>query len=141
MNVLYLVLLLLLLHVPVLAQEPWHICPRGSRAMGESFVFTSRPLEDMSSANNVSSSMHFYHASGNPDSVLFWADAEMFAISNALVLRDDFKCGSSAPCPSFASPALTADGLDFDVCDFECWGFRGDDDITHNMLRQYSDNI
>merc|ERR1711865_548482 len=109
--------------------ESWHICPRGYRGIGESFVFTSRPLEDTASSHqNYSSSMGFYHATGAPDSVLFWAETDMFAISNAFVIRDDFKCGSSAACPPLGSPALTEDGLDFNIVDFECWGLRGDDD-------------
>merc|ERR1712232_504910 len=57
------------------AEEPWHVCPRGYRGLGESFVFTSRPLEDtITYGKSSSSSISFYHANGETDeSVLFWA--------------------------------------------------------------------
>jgi len=109
------------------SEEPWRIAPRGYRGTGESFVFTSRPLKDTRARGpSISSSIGFYHATGEPDSVLFWADSGTFALSNALVIRDDFRCGSSEPCPAFGSPALTDDGLDFVISDFECWGLRED---------------
>merc|ERR1719215_2177201 len=96
-------------------EEAWYICPRGHRSSGDCFVFTSRPLEDTTAngqSDSTSSSIGFYHTSGQgqQDSVLFWADGETFAISNALVIHDNFKCGSSTECPSFGSPALTEDG-------------------------------
>merc|ERR1712113_767576 len=43
-------------------EEPWHICPRGYRGKGESFVFTARLLEDSTPTGVcISSSMSFYH--------------------------------------------------------------------------------
>lgn len=105
------------------SEDPWNTCRHGQQVLGEAFLFKLRPLEEfLGKSHSISSSMSFYHARSKQDPLLSWANSDMFAISEALVIFAGFENGSSAPCAAFSSPALAEDGQNFKVCDFECWG-------------------
>lgn len=92
--------------------EPWKPCTKGFYGSGECFVFSAAPGE----------AARFYHVSGeHTGSVLLWGDSSSLSLAGALDLHSDFARGTSGPCPTFGSPPLSAEGVDFTVAAFECW--------------------
>lgn len=122
--------------------EPWQHCTSGFHGSGECFVFTtatvaaspkdkarSSPTSAGATAANQTSGeevCHVFHTDEHGE-VLMWGDADAICMAGAIELRDDFRCGSTAACPTFNSPCLTGDGgvvcggSEFLVSSFECW--------------------
>jgi len=63
----------------------------------------------------------FYHAAAPSNSVILWGKHKELILDTAIALKDNLRCGTSAPSLAFGSPELAAEGLDFSVSDFECW--------------------
>lgn len=128
--------------------EAWRACAEGDYdyGTGDSFVFTSCPAKACEEGaepeheeegadllqrghGRVGSfrlaspcqEITFFQAKGEPCEVLQWADRASFSLSGAISIRDDFRLGSTAPCPAFGSPALVHGSPDFVIAEFECW--------------------
>lgn len=92
--------------------EPWRIDIRGYHSSGDAFVFSK----------HLGRPASFFHTVAGYE-VLVWGDSRQVALSEALVLGNDFISGTSTSCKTFASPMLSAEGPEFSVSAFECWHF------------------
>jgi len=106
--------------------QGWYRSSRHYYDTNESFVFSSWCDDNsylQANAIDGSSSMQlaFYHAAAPSNSVILWGKHKELILDTAIALKDNLRCGTSAPSLAFGSPELAAEGLDFSVSDFECW--------------------